>query len=187
MESDLSLCSCHGQAFEAFEGKAQTFRPEFAWFLLSLAYVAVADCHSGPGPSSVQATAIHCLQASQSVRLSTVHGNIPRLPYMSTSVAMPQGVQQSGAWVAAGVDEMGAAVSEGSSSSTADKQAGLTHAVSGAQAVPNPGSINSASLKSASKDGKSGAASPKLPDVATLLDTMRKRLEALNGPALPRI
>ena len=28
---------------------------------------------------------------------------------------------------------------------------------------------------------------PKLPNVATLLDTMRKRLEALNGPDMPRI
>ena len=89
---------------------------------------------------------------------------------------------------AAGGDETGAAVSEGmSSSSAADKQAGLTHAVSGAKAVPSQGSVNSASIKSTSKGGKSGAASPRLPDVATLLDTMRKRLEALNGPALPRI
>ena len=34
------------------------------------------------------------------------------------------------------------------------------------------------------KDNKSPSV---LPDVATLLDTIRKRLEALNGPELPRI
>ena len=77
--------------------------------------------------------------------------------------------------------------SSSSSSSNVDKQAGLTHAVSGAKAVPAPVKIKSASNQTASKGSKSAASPPKLPDVATLLDTMRKRLEALNGPALPRI
>lgn len=120
----------------------------------------------------------------------------------------------------AGHNETAAADSEGASSnmSSADTQAGLTHPVSGATAVPStnsassnstgksgkggnsgagaappmpsPASTNSARSSSTGKSGKggsSGAAPPRLPDVATLLDTMRKRLEALNGPALPRI
>lgn len=74
-----------------------------------------------------------------------------------------------------------------SSSSNADKQAVLTHAVSGAKAVPTPVKTKSANTQTTSKGSKSAALPPKLPDVAILLDTMRKRLEALNGPALPRI
>ena len=66
-------------------------------------------------------------------------------------------------------------------------QAGLTNSISGVKAVLTPVKVNSARTKSTSKGGKTDAAPPKLPDVATLLDTMRKRLEALNGPALPRI
>lgn len=118
----------------------------------------------------------------------------------------------------AGNNDTAAADGEGASSmSSADTQAGLTHPVSGATAVPSPASTNSASSNSTGKSskggnsgaappmpnpanaassnstgkggkgGSSGAGPPRLPDVATLLDTMRKRLEALNGPALPRI
>ena len=60
-------------------------------------------------------------------------------------------------------------------------KAAPTDTVYEAKAVPT-----TAGSDSTSKSGK-GAAPPKLPDVATLLDTMRKRLEALNGPTLPRI
>ena len=42
-----------------------------------------------------------------------------------------------------------------------------------------------ATSKSLKADADNGP--PRLPDVAILLNTMRKRLEALNGPDLPRI
>ncbi|DBA80252.1 hypothetical protein WJX79_002480 [Trebouxia sp. C0005] len=53
--------------------------------------------------------------------------------------------------------------------------------VATAQADTKTAKATSKSLK-ADADGP-----PRLPDVATLLNTMRKRLEALNGPELPRI
>ena len=78
-----------------------------------------------------------------------------------------------------GEDELDASHTNGVSSN-ADDKAGLTHAVSGAKAMPTP-------PESDSDYSPEEMAPPKLPDVATVLDTMRKRLEALNGPKLPRI
>jgi len=54
--------------------------------------------------------------------------------------------------------------------------------VATAQADTKAAKATSKSLKA---DADSGP--PRLPDVATLLNTTRKRLEALNGPELPRI
>ncbi len=54
--------------------------------------------------------------------------------------------------------------------------------VATAQADTKAAKATSKSLKADADDGP-----PRLPDVATLLNTMRKRLEALNGPELPRI
>ncbi|KAL3145349.1 hypothetical protein ABBQ38_001606 [Trebouxia sp. C0009 RCD-2024] len=101
-------------------------------------------------------------------------------------------------------DEEGGAVKGEGMSSNADNQGGHTNASSGLQAVPSPESsgteaktsVTSSAAKAAapaptsfgsSTSGMGVAAPPKLPNVATLLDTMRKRIEALNGPALPRI
>lgn len=58
------------------------------------------------------------------------------------------------------------------------------------------GNLGSQGLANSQADRKAAQATskslkddspPRLPDVATLLNTMRKRLEALNGPDLPRI
>ncbi len=54
--------------------------------------------------------------------------------------------------------------------------------VATAQSDTNAAEATSKSLKADADDGP-----PRLPDVAILLNTMRKRLEALNGPELPRI
>ncbi|KAL3144958.1 hypothetical protein ABBQ32_003464 [Trebouxia sp. C0010 RCD-2024] len=103
-----------------------------------------------------------------------------------------------------GEEEEGAAKGGAVRSSNAGNQAGLTDSSSGLEAVPCPKSSRMeaktsapssaakaapapTSFGSSTSGGVAVAAPPKLPNVATLLNTMRKRIEALNGPALPRI
>ena len=72
------------------------------------------------------------------------------------------------------------AFAEGVPAAKEDKD-GNTHSVTKELAASQPQRAN------APEDGPQQPEAPQLPEVAEVLDTMRKRLEALNGPDMPRI